>query len=44
MAHLLLNTLALDPNRWTPEKIAYYPLGALLVPIAEAGFGGVELW
>ncbi len=44
MAHLLLNTLALDPNRWTPEKIAYNPLGALLAPIAEAGFHGVELW
>ena len=44
MAHLLLNTLALDPNRWTPEKIAYYPLDALLMPIAEAGFHGVELW
>ncbi|MCH8960418.1 MAG: sugar phosphate isomerase/epimerase [Bacteroidetes bacterium] len=44
MAQLLLNTLALDPHRWTPEKVGYYRLEALLAPIAEAGFHGVELW
>ena len=44
MPQLVLNTLALDPNRWTPEKRAYHPLGSLLSPIAEAGFHGVELW
>ncbi len=44
MAQLLLNTLALDPHRWTPEKVGYYRLDALLAPIAEAGFHGVELW
>ncbi len=44
MPHLLLNTLALDPNRWTPEKIAYHRLDALLAPIAGAGFHGIELW
>ena len=30
MPHLLLNTLALDPHRWTPEKVGYYRLEALL--------------
>ena len=44
MVYLLLNTLALDPHRWTPEKVGYYRLEALLEPIAEAGFHGVELW
>ena len=44
MPHLLLNTLALDPNRWTPKKHPYYRLDTLLAPIAEAGFRGVELW
>ena len=44
MVYLLLNTLALDPHRWTPEKVGYYRLEALLAPIAEAGFHGVELW
>ena len=44
MPQLLLNTLALDPHRWTPEKIGYYRLDALLEPVAEAGFRGLELW
>ena len=44
MPQLLLNTLALDPHRWTPEKIGYYRLDALLGPIAEVGFRGIELW
>lgn len=44
MPHLLLNTLALDPNRWTPKKHPYYRLDTLLPSIAEAGFRGIELW
>ncbi len=44
MIHLLLNTLALDPHRWTPDKIAAYRLEVLLPRIAEAGFEGIELW
>ncbi len=44
MPQLLLNTLALDPHRWSPEKIAYHRLDALLAPIAGAGFHGIELW
>lgn len=44
MARLLLNTLALDPNRWTPHKLPYYRLETLVSPMAEAGFQHVELW
>lgn len=44
MIDLLLNTIALDPNRWTPDHTPYFTLDALLPPIAEAGFTGVECW
>lgn len=41
---LLLNTIALDPNRWTPEKIPYYTLERLLPHIAGTDFDAVEVW
>jgi sugar phosphate isomerase/epimerase len=44
MIYLLLNSIALDPNRWTPEKTAYYKFDQLLKPIAESSFHFVEIW
>lgn len=44
MASLLLNTIALDPNRWTAEKQPYFELEALLAPVAAAGFRALEVW
>jgi sugar phosphate isomerase/epimerase len=44
MITVLLNSIALDPNRWTKEKIPFYKLERLLTPIAETGFRFVEVW
>jgi len=44
MIYLLLNSIALDPNRWTREKIAHYRFDQLLKPIANAGFHYIEIW
>ena len=44
MPVLLLNTIALDPNRWTAEKQPYFRLEALLEPVAAAGFRALEVW
>lgn len=44
MPHLLLNTIALEPNRWTADKIPYFKLEDLLPPIADAGFHFLEIW
>lgn len=41
---LLLNTIMLEPNRWTPDHILSQPLVDLLDPIDEAGFKELELW
>lgn len=41
---LLLNTIALDPNRWTPEKIPYYTLDRLVPHIAGTDFKSLEVW
>jgi sugar phosphate isomerase/epimerase len=41
---LLLNTIMLEPNRWTAEHELTYPLVDLLAPIAVAGFAELELW
>jgi 3-dehydroshikimate dehydratase len=41
---LLLNTIALDPNRWTPEKVAFHDLADLLPALAESGFRALEVW
>ena len=44
MASLLLNTVALDPNRWTAEKQPYFRLESLLEPVRAAGFHALEVW
>jgi sugar phosphate isomerase/epimerase len=41
---LLLNTIALDPNRWTPEKVAFHDLADLLPAVATSGFHALEVW
>jgi len=41
---LLLNSVALEPNRWTKEKIPHFQLEQLLKPITKAGFQFLELW
>jgi sugar phosphate isomerase/epimerase len=44
MARLLLNTVALEPNRWTQEKLAHFRLHDLLEPIVRSGFRSAEVW
>lgn len=44
MIQILLNSVALEPNRWTSEKIAYFSLDALLEHVARAGFHFMEIW
>jgi sugar phosphate isomerase/epimerase len=44
MITILLNTIALEPNRWTAGKVPYRPLVELLGPIARAGFDALEVW
>ncbi len=44
MIQILLNSIALDPNRWTFDKIAYFHLDQLLDHVAKAGFHFVEVW
>ena len=41
---LLLNTIALDPNRWTADKTPYYALDRLLPHIAGTDFKKLEVW
>lgn len=41
---ILLNTIALDPNRWTEEKTPFFRLIDLLPAIARHDFHAVELW
>ena len=44
MIQLLLNSIALEPNRWTKDKIAHFSLEQLLDPITRSGFHFVEIW
>ncbi|MEM1271116.1 MAG: sugar phosphate isomerase/epimerase family protein [Bacteroidota bacterium] len=44
MPTLLLNTIALEPNRWTSTKQPHRPLEVLLPRLAEAGFNDLEIW
>ncbi len=44
MVQILLNSIALDPNRWTDDKIAYFNLDRLLDHVARAGFHLIEVW
>jgi sugar phosphate isomerase/epimerase len=40
----ILNSIALEPNRWTEEKVPFYQLRDLIEPVANAGFRGMEVW
>ena len=44
MIHFLLNTIALDPNRWTKDKVPYYRIDQLIKPITISGFHFLEIW
>ncbi|MBK7257665.1 MAG: sugar phosphate isomerase/epimerase [Ignavibacteriae bacterium] len=44
MVTLVLNSIALDPHRWTKEKVPFHKLEQLLAPIAQTGFRFVEIW
>ena len=41
---VLLNSIALEPNRWTKEKVPYFRLHDLLDEVAGAGFDAIEVW
>jgi len=41
---LLLNTIMLEPNRWTADKKLSWPLIDLLKPVQLAGFRQLEIW
>jgi len=41
---ILLNSIALEPNRWTKEKTPHVALEELLAPVARAGFHALEVW
>ena len=41
---LLLNTIMLEPNRWTAGHALTWPLVDLLDPMAAAGFRDLEVW
>jgi sugar phosphate isomerase/epimerase len=41
---IVLNTIALEPNRWTEGKIPQFQMEELLEPISEAGFESLEIW
>jgi len=41
--NILLHTIALEPARWTPQRVSR-PLVELLPQIAEAGFRGLEIF
>lgn len=40
----LLNTIAIEPNRWTPDKIPARDVGELLPAIRASGFEHLEIW
>lgn len=47
MTDVLLGTVAIEPNRWgtvSPDRRPVTRLDDWLVPIAEAGFDGLEVW
>ena len=41
---ILLNTIMLEPNRWTGDHTLTCPLIDLLKPVAAAGFHELEIW
>ncbi len=44
MPQLLLNTIALDPNRWMASKQPCTDLAAVLPTVVAAGFRALEVW
>ena len=44
MVNVTLNTIALEPNRFTSEKIPHLDITELLPKIADAGFTAIEMW
>lgn len=44
MKPILLNTIALEPNRWTREKKAFFKLDTLLKSASDHGFSAFEIW
>lgn len=41
---ILLGTVLLEPNRWTPRKQPSFAVSTLVPAIRAAGFDGLELW
>jgi len=41
---ILLNTILLEPNRWTADKIPHKPLERLLPKVKQFGFDKLEIW
>jgi len=41
---ILLNSIALEPNRWTDGKTPFFRLEELVEPIARHDFKGIEVW
>ncbi|MFP4176099.1 MAG: sugar phosphate isomerase/epimerase family protein [Planctomycetota bacterium] len=41
---ILLNSIAVEPNRWSEGKIPHFRLESLLEDIARAGFDAIEVW
>lgn len=44
MKPILLNTIALEPNRWTADKVPHYRLYDILEAAADHGFTAFEVW
>jgi len=41
---ILLNTIAIEPNRWTEGRVPHFKLVDLLEAVAGAGFKALEVW
>lgn len=41
---ILLNTIMLEPNRWSEDKTPRQPLSELLPALSDAGFSELEIW
>jgi len=44
MVNVMLNSIALEPNRFTAEKTPHLDVTKLLPMIAKAGFTAIEMW
>lgn len=41
---ILLSTVLLEPNRWTPQKLPTFAVSTWAPAVCDAGFSGLELW